>query len=29
MDGYDSDGLLLMMDDDLFWREDEGSETDV
>ena len=29
MDGYDSDGLLLMMDDDLFWQEDEGSETDV
>lgn len=23
MDGYDNDGLLLLLDDDLFWSDDD------
>lgn len=23
MDGYDNDGILLLLDDDLFWREED------
>ena len=28
MDSYDNDGLLLILDDDLFSREDEPEESD-
>jgi hypothetical protein len=28
MDGYDSDDLLLLLDDDLFWQEKPEQETD-
>ena len=26
MEGYDNDTLLLMLDDDLFWREEKSKE---
>ncbi len=29
MDGYDNDLLLLLLDDDLFWREEENKPCGV